>query len=116
MHRVEPAGGRLIVVANRLPVTCSKDSSGRWKLQISAGGLVSALMGVNNYSTLWIGWPGMTCKGVGRYRLKAGFHQHNDRLVSVRVCVCGGGGGSSMLDGLGGPYQLAVVGCLHQQC
>lgn len=46
------------MVANRLPVTCSKDAAGRWKLQISAGGLVSALMGVNNYSTLWIGWPG----------------------------------------------------------
>jgi trehalose-6-phosphate synthase len=55
---VEPSGGRLIVVANRLPVTCSKDAAGKWKLQISAGGLVSALMGVNNYSTLWIGWPG----------------------------------------------------------
>eukprot|EP00878_Enallax_costatus_P027615 GHUV01029750.1.p1 GENE.GHUV01029750.1~~GHUV01029750.1.p1 ORF type:complete len:669 (+),score=134.14 GHUV01029750.1:399-2405(+) len=62
LERVEPAGGRLIVVANRLPVTCSKDSSGRWKLQISAGGLVSALMGVNNYSTLWIGWPGIYVK------------------------------------------------------
>jgi trehalose-6-phosphate synthase len=48
----------LIVIANRLPVTCSKDQQGRWKLQISAGGLVSALMGVNNYSTIWIGWPG----------------------------------------------------------
>jgi hypothetical protein len=35
-----------------------QDAHGRWRLQISAGGLVSALMGVNNYSTLWIGWPG----------------------------------------------------------
>jgi hypothetical protein len=35
-----------------------QDAHGRWQLQISAGGLVSALMGVNNYSTLWIGWPG----------------------------------------------------------
>jgi hypothetical protein len=26
--------------------------------QISAGGLVSALMGVSNYTTLWVGWPG----------------------------------------------------------
>lgn len=36
-----------------------QDAHGRWRLQISAGGLVSALMGVNNYSTLWIGWPGL---------------------------------------------------------
>ncbi|KIZ00019.1 alpha,alpha-trehalose-phosphate synthase (UDP-forming), partial [Monoraphidium neglectum] len=123
---------RLIVVANRLPVTCSKDPQGRWRLQvrrmrgrgllqgathpsgedgwgwgsrrregagiggasgghaegfahgpagkhgllpraarardegvrggrrrISAGGLVSALMGVGNYTTLWVGWPGI---------------------------------------------------------
>lgn len=53
------ATDRLMVVANRLPVTCSKDSSGKWKLQVSAGGLVSALMGVSNYTTIWIGWPGI---------------------------------------------------------
>ena len=27
-------------------------------LQVSAGGLVSALMGVSNFKTCWIGWPG----------------------------------------------------------
>ena len=27
-------------------------------LQVSAGGLVSALMGVGNFQTKWIGWPG----------------------------------------------------------
>lgn len=27
-------------------------------LQVSSGGLVSALKGVQNYKTLWIGWPG----------------------------------------------------------
>lgn len=26
--------------------------------QVSAGGLVSALMGVGNFQTKWIGWPG----------------------------------------------------------
>ena len=26
--------------------------------QVSAGGLVSALMGVSNFKTCWIGWPG----------------------------------------------------------
>ncbi|GLC47635.1 hypothetical protein PLESTB_000009400 [Pleodorina starrii] len=57
-----PAQARLVVVANRLPVTCSKDSSGRWQLQASAGGLVSALKGVSNYVTLWIGWPGIWVK------------------------------------------------------
>ena len=50
---------RLIVVANRLPVSAFKDRAGRWQLQVSAGGLVSALMGVGNFQTTqWIGWPG----------------------------------------------------------
>jgi hypothetical protein len=26
--------------------------------QVSAGGLVSALMGVSNFRTCWVGWPG----------------------------------------------------------
>ena len=26
--------------------------------QVSAGGLVSALMGVSNFKTCWVGWPG----------------------------------------------------------
>jgi len=50
---------RLIVVANRLPVSAYKDSNGQWQLQISAGGLVSALMGVGNTNSKWIGWPGV---------------------------------------------------------
>lgn len=55
---------RLIVVANRLPVSAYKDRGGRWQLQVSAGGLVSALMGVGNFQTKWIGWPG-GCVGGG---------------------------------------------------
>lgn len=52
---------RLIVVANRLPVSASRDpgGSGDWNLQVSAGGLVSALMSVQNFDTVWVGWPGV---------------------------------------------------------
>lgn len=32
----QPGSERLLVVANRLPVTCSKDVSGKWRLQASA--------------------------------------------------------------------------------
>lgn len=52
-------GQRLLVVANRLPVSAYKDRAGKWQLQVSAGGLVSALMGVGNFQTKWIGWPGV---------------------------------------------------------
>jgi trehalose 6-phosphate synthase/phosphatase len=52
---------RLIVVANRLPFTMSKDRmSGEWALQVSSGGLVSALAGVKNkIPFLWVGWTGV---------------------------------------------------------
>ena len=57
-----PAGAgqepRLLVVANRLPVTAFKGIGGDWKLQMSSGGLVSALTGVEGYDITWVGWPG----------------------------------------------------------
>ncbi len=33
-----PQSERLVVVANRLPVTCSKDGAGNWQLQVRGGG------------------------------------------------------------------------------
>ena len=33
-------------------------NSGNDLAQVSAGGLVSALMGVSNFKTMWVGWPG----------------------------------------------------------
>ena len=51
---------RLLVVANRLPVSAERRPDGGWKLTGNAGGLVSALMGVrDNYDTTWIGHPGV---------------------------------------------------------
>ncbi|GBG69703.1 hypothetical protein CBR_g4535 [Chara braunii] len=51
---------RLLVVANRLPVCARREADGSWQLDLSAGGLVSALLGVKkNFETVWIGWPGM---------------------------------------------------------
>lgn len=46
----EPAHqARLVVIANRLPVTCSKDASGKWHLQVSPSCLYPAL----HACTLW---------------------------------------------------------------
>ena len=51
---------RLIIAANRLPISAQRKSDGSWGLNQSAGGLVSALSGVgNNYEMLWVGWPGV---------------------------------------------------------
>jgi hypothetical protein len=49
---------RLIIVANRLPISLHKNSDGEWGFKISAGGLVSALTSIKDLPMLWIGWPG----------------------------------------------------------
>jgi trehalose 6-phosphate synthase/phosphatase len=50
---------RLLVVANRLPVSATRKGD-EWTLELSAGGLVSALLGVKqNFETRWIGWAGV---------------------------------------------------------
>jgi len=52
-------GHRLVVVANRLPISlCEDPETGKLTGRMSSGGLVSALMGVRNISMIWVGWPG----------------------------------------------------------
>lgn len=41
-----PTKQRLLVVANRLPVSAVRRAEDSWSLEISAGGLVSALLGL----------------------------------------------------------------------
>ncbi|PSC73982.1 Alpha,alpha-trehalose-phosphate synthase [UDP-forming] 1 [Micractinium conductrix] len=80
---------RLIVVANRLPVSAYKDRSGRWQLQVSAGGLVSALMGVGNFKTKWIGWPGVYIEaGPERDELTAALHSEGYSPVYLDQKTC----------------------------
>ncbi|MQL72932.1 hypothetical protein Taro_005254 [Colocasia esculenta] len=50
---------RLLVVANRLPVSAVRRGEESWSLEISAGGLVSALLGVKEFEARWIGWAGV---------------------------------------------------------
>ena len=52
--------GKLIIVANRLPMNIKRNESGEWDMRMSSGGLVSALMGVHGmgWRMTWIGWPG----------------------------------------------------------
>ena len=51
---------RLIVAANRLPVTPVKNKvSGEWEFKRSSGGLVSAFLGVRNFKITWVGWVGV---------------------------------------------------------
>ncbi|XP_054800270.1 alpha,alpha-trehalose-phosphate synthase [UDP-forming] 1-like [Prosopis cineraria] len=50
---------RLLVVANRLPVSATRRGVDSWQLEISVGGLVSAILGVKEFDTTWIGWAGV---------------------------------------------------------
>ncbi|XP_052887098.1 alpha,alpha-trehalose-phosphate synthase [UDP-forming] 1-like isoform X2 [Gossypium arboreum] len=54
-----PFRQRLLVVANRLPVSAVRRGEDSWSLEISAGGLVTALLGVKEFETRWIGWAGV---------------------------------------------------------
>ncbi|MCC6997183.1 MAG: bifunctional alpha,alpha-trehalose-phosphate synthase (UDP-forming)/trehalose-phosphatase [Deltaproteobacteria bacterium] len=57
------AQGRLLIVANRLPVTVDNGPEGP-TLEPSAGGLASALRDVHAVGeTLWLGWPGELPRG-----------------------------------------------------
>ncbi|KAL2494645.1 hypothetical protein Fot_38402 [Forsythia ovata] len=49
----------LLVVANRLPVSAVRRGKDSWALEISVGGLVSALLGINEFEARWIGWAGV---------------------------------------------------------
>jgi trehalose 6-phosphate synthase/phosphatase len=50
---------RVILVANRLPVSVGTDDDGRLTVEASPGGLASGLAGVHaRAETRWIGWPG----------------------------------------------------------
>ncbi|KAL5839222.1 hypothetical protein ACOSQ3_011927 [Xanthoceras sorbifolium] len=54
-----PSKQRLLVVANRLPVSAVRRGVDSWQLEISVGGLVSALLGVKEFDARWIGWAGV---------------------------------------------------------
>jgi len=45
----KPVRQRLLVVANRLPVSAVRKGEDTWSLEISAGGLVSALLGMRRW-------------------------------------------------------------------
>ncbi|XVF35056.1 hypothetical protein REPUB_Repub18cG0112000 [Reevesia pubescens] len=49
----------MLVVASRLPVSAVRRGEDSWSLEISGGGLVTALLGVKEFEARWIGWAGV---------------------------------------------------------
>ncbi|KAL7590846.1 hypothetical protein Lser_V15G32456 [Lactuca serriola] len=65
-----PFKQRLLVVANRLPVSAVRKGDASWHLEVTVGGLVSALLGITDFEAKWIGWPGVTLRDeIGRKSL-----------------------------------------------
>lgn len=60
----ETPKNKLIIVSNRLPVTVSikRSSTSEFKFEPSAGGLATALKGVHDDQSLWVGHPGLFIK------------------------------------------------------
>lgn len=61
---IEPveAPERLLLVANRLPITLTKDKgANEYSFSLSSGGLVTGLSGLQRTTKFkWYGWPGKT--------------------------------------------------------
>ncbi|XP_020262166.1 alpha,alpha-trehalose-phosphate synthase [UDP-forming] 1-like [Asparagus officinalis] len=50
---------KTVIQNNRLPVSAVRRGEDSWSLDISVGGLVSALLGVKEVDAKWIGWVGV---------------------------------------------------------
>ncbi|KAL3613709.1 threalose-6-phosphate phosphatase [Castilleja foliolosa] len=73
-----PFRQRLLVVANRLPVSAVRKGDDSWSLEVSAGGLVSALLGVKEFEARWIGWAGVNVQDeVGQKALTKALAEKN---------------------------------------
>jgi trehalose 6-phosphate synthase len=80
---VEP---RLLVVANRLPVTVKKSSDGKYEYAMSAGGLVSAFAGLaTSMKFLWYGTPGMEIPDEDIEIVTKGVREQDDRFDCVPI-------------------------------
>ena len=59
-NRVGEKRQRVLIAANRLPITLNQDpETGTWIGTRSTGGLVSGLSAVKGFDMIWIGWPGL---------------------------------------------------------
>ncbi len=74
---------RVLIVANRLPVTVSATDSGV-EVQRSSGGLATGLLRPHEQSGgLWIGWPGASDKLTAKQRSELEQKLAEMRLVAV---------------------------------
>src|SRR5919205_2664565 len=57
------AGGRFVVVSDRLPIVLNREKGQGWRVSPARGALISALTPVlRERGGVWIGWPGATAE------------------------------------------------------
>lgn len=77
---------RLLIVANRLPVTVRLGSGSDWRLEPSSGGLATALQALHDRTEgIWVGWSGVTSKAVARAGDSLNVELAHRRLVPVEL-------------------------------
>ena len=77
--------GRLLVVANRLPITIKQNESGTYDFSMSSGGLVSGLKGLSKAVDFrWFGWPGIDVHRNDQAELR---RQLNEQFGAVPVFI-----------------------------
>lgn len=75
--------GRLLIVANRLPITIKQHEDGSYEFSMSSGGLVSGLNGLSKAIKFkWFGWPGFD---VHRNDMDDLRHQLADQFDAVPI-------------------------------
>jgi trehalose 6-phosphate synthase/phosphatase len=76
---------RVMIIANRLPVTVSVEGES-WRLVPSSGGLAKALERLHDKTNgIWVGWLGETTKALGRLGPSLAAELAQKRLVSVEL-------------------------------
>lgn len=80
----EPVEGpqRLLLVANRLPITLNKaNGSDTYSFSISSGGLVTGLSGLQKTTKFkWYGWPGKTIPQEDIAKVEEGLAEKYDAI------------------------------------
>jgi trehalose 6-phosphate synthase len=73
---------RLILVANRLPITLTKNNdASEYSFSISSGGLVTGLSGLQKTTKFkWYGWPGKTVPQEDIAEVEKGLAEKHDAI------------------------------------
>lgn len=74
----EEEGGRLFIVANRLPISIKPREDGTYDFSVSPGGLASSLAGLaTKVPFVWFGWPGIDVHRNDRDQLRRDLEQQH---------------------------------------